>query len=242
MRIVASATYRFLIDIGMLISYAKREKWYENMSYYERLVKETLSVEECRELILGMERQAEQIDLERFPLVSNHPEITRRILQWKFPFFHDIEEEYFVEGLNFFLERHHSIVLPSEIPQLLLILNVPKCRDGMELEDHGYGYHFHFGKVSGHRIERTNLLLTFDDSGEEPAQVDSARNVTSNRPLYGETHAEGKNLVIHMDQIGMSKRPAIYGVCFKAAQHKGFNCFKRPGRKARVFYPEESRP
>jgi hypothetical protein len=107
----------------------------------------------------------------------------------------------------------------------------------MDIENHGFGYHFHYGKVKAESVVRTNLLLTFD-----PATSGAKRSRSANRlgpPLLGEYHAEGKNKNISMETIGLNKRLPIYSVCLLAGEKRGFANFKRPRSEAVVFHPGE---
>lgn len=132
------------------------------------------------------------------------------------------------------LECQRPVVKPSEIPALLYLLKIPRHSDGLDVENHGFGYHFHYGRAKSSALIRTNLLLTFDPKVKIPTKRNPERPF---RPvLYSEYHAEGKTRPIDAEAIGERKRNPIYLVCLDAGEKRGLSNFKHPGKEATVFY------
>ena len=78
------------------------------------------------------------------------------------------------------------IIEEDKIPYLLKFINIPTAKTGLDIENHNFGYHFHYGKIKSGRLNRSNILLTFDPNNTE----DDENN--DNPPLYSEYHGEGK--------------------------------------------------
>lgn len=191
------------------------------------------SVESARELILEIEDAAKKLRGDAPQLETNLHEAGER-----FPIFHDVVQVLPIFNHAIILECHRPLVRASEVPALLYLLRIPSCGEGMEVENHGFGYHFHYGKVKSETIARTNLLLTFD-----PASSGAKRTRSQNRmgpPLHGEYHAEGKNKSINAETIGKNKRLPIYTVCLLTAEKRGFANFKRPRNEAFIFHGGEN--
>jgi hypothetical protein len=123
-----------------------------------------------------------------------------------------------------------ELILPtSEISFLLKYVVVPGTKNGLDIDNHGFGYHFHYGKVRGHRLIRYDLMLTFYPTDTYPPL---SQNIT---PLYAEKHGGYKS--IDISTIGNNKRRPIYNVCESEMTKKQIVNFKPPGRGAMVFYP-----
>ena len=184
-------------------------------------------VEAARNVILELEEAAKRAapDARQQEYDSTTPDE-------RYPIFHDVVAVMPTFKHAIVLECHRPLVQSSEIPFLLYLLKLPKCAEGLDVENHGFGYHFHYGKVKADVVVRSNLLLTFDpaaslsESGKAP-------------PLFGEYHAEGKNKRINMEAIGPNKRLPIYAVCLHAGKNRGLGNFKYPSGKAVVFHSEE---
>lgn len=120
------------------------------------------------------------------------------------------------------------IIDPTKIPLLFKAIKIPELKnDGIDIENHKYGYHFHYGKVKSNKLKRSNLLFTFnpnETSKDKP-------------PLYSEYHGEAHSVSITVDTIGENKRRPIYSVCHEIANKRGICNFKRLDKEACVFYP-----
>jgi len=186
-------------------------------------------VQHAREFVLEIEEVAKQLALE-VPL----SEVNAQTAGELFPVFHDVVQVLPLFNHAVLLECHRPLVRPSEVQTLLYLLKIPSCGEGMDIENHGFGYHFHYGKVKAGTVARTNLLLTFD-----PPNSGAKRSRSPNHlgpPLLGEYHAEGKNKTISMETIGHNKRLPIYSVCLLAGEKRGFANFKQPKNEAVVFH------
>jgi hypothetical protein len=189
------------------------------------------SLSECRDIILeleGMTPEPEQ-DLDNMPISE--------CLDGRYPIYHDTVDVVHIYEDGISLECHRPLVEPKQIPKLLFLLRIPRCPEGVEVENHGFGYHFHYGKVKSEAIVRTNLLLTFNP--QRHLVNETEKKLTQQPSLYGEQHAEGKTKKINMDLIGNNKRLPIYLVCLEAGKKRRFSDFKPPGAKAKVFHSTE---
>jgi len=152
----------------------------------------------------------------------------------RYPIFHETLEVFPIYKDAVALECHRPIVLPSQIPGLLYLLEIPGCSEGLDVEHHGFGYHFHYGKVKSQSIVRTNLLLTFNPQDQA---LPKPKKAPVRKPsLYSEQHAEGKTKSINFEAIGANKRLPIYLVCLSVTEKKAVKDFKVPGSKATVFH------
>ncbi|MFQ2198094.1 hypothetical protein ACK33S_09120 [Aeromonas hydrophila] len=173
-------------------------------------------------LILKLESHAER-------LVSNQE------LNFEFNDNIDINEIYptFYETISttpiysdvILLEKQSILVSPNNIMNLQYLLKIPNTQNGVDVENHNFGYHFHYGKVKSNTIKRTNILFTFNPI-----------NKPDDMPLYYEYHASGKNIDICVETIGDNKRHPIYLTCKEKGQEIGFENFKRPAAKSDIFY------
>jgi hypothetical protein len=114
-------------------------------------------------------------------------------------------------------------------------LQIPKSREGIDVENHNFGYHFHYGKIKSNELVRSNILLTFNPSYDLP-KTKSKPKIEVKRALYSEYHGEGHTKHIDVATIGDNKRLPIYLVCLDAAQKRGFENFKRLKAEAQIFY------
>lgn len=125
------------------------------------------------------------------------------------------------------LAERKLILKPSLIPNLVLFLGVPGTKVAVDIENHQFGYHFHYGPVRKSLVQRTNLVLTFDPAANE--------GQFGFPPLWAEKHGSGTP--IDVETIGSNKRGPIYSVCRGEMQKKGLGNFKRPAEKSKQFYP-----
>lgn len=126
------------------------------------------------------------------------------------------------------LSASRYIIKPEQIRNLLRFVGIPTTKSGVDIENHNFGYHFHYGKVKSGRLIRSNILFTFNPNDE----------VAKQRPLlYSEYHAEGHSVHIDVDTIGDNKRRPVYLVCCDEASKRGIKNFKRLKKEARIFYP-----
>jgi hypothetical protein len=127
------------------------------------------------------------------------------------------------------------IVKPSEISHLLAFksIRIPRTRTGIDVDNHaGKGYHFHYGKIIRDKLQRYNVLMTFDKQN-----IDSNNQPALNIPLYIEPHASGKYKNIDASIIGHNRRLPIYLVCEKAMKSRGLEYFLSPSNNSSIFYP-----
>lgn len=129
------------------------------------------------------------------------------------------------------VSQTNFIVRPREIPNIVSLIVVDK-KTGMDLDQHGFGYHFHFGHIRRNKLNRTDLLLTFD-----PADADSSGNPVPTAPLHAEKHGKGRYTPINISTIGVSKRRPIYHVCHNEMVKKGIGHFRKPSTGSSVFFP-----
>lgn len=190
------------------------------------------SVSECANLILELEDVFNKIIIEDTIDIQYSDEINNR-----YPIIHENIEAIPIYKEAIILERHSPIVSPKQIPSLLHFLKIPSYKEGLEVENHNFGYHFHYGKVKSNSIIRTNILFTFDSS-EQTSRKSKKKSLE--RPiLYVENHAEGKNKIIDVDTIVNNKRLPIYLVCIDSGEKRGLENFKRPSKKAKIFYSDQ---
>ncbi|HDK6649101.1 TPA: hypothetical protein MXC98_000050 [Klebsiella variicola] len=200
--------------------------------FFSREASEEKNIESYLEIIFELETIVE-FNLET--LLQSHekqPSINVNHTKIKFktslPFYHDIIDIIPIYKDAILLEDHKPLVPQEAIPNICHLLKIPGTKEGVEVENHNFGYHFHYCKVKKRTIERTNLLLTFDPTFKK----------TNKKPrpdLFGEYHAEGKNMIIDMETIGGNKRYPIYLVCHDAGQKKGLSNFKAPSNKSKLF-------
>lgn len=117
----------------------------------------------------------------------------------------------------------------SELLDLLYLLRVPGIKEGLDIENHGFGFHFHYGKIKKDELKRTNLLLTFDPSNQ------SNDNDSS---LIGEYHGNSYKR-IDAESIGKNRRQPIYFICREVKNKRGVENFKRPGNESFVFFSND---
>ncbi|HCO8062916.1 hypothetical protein ACNAT0_22035 [Escherichia coli] len=144
------------------------------------------------------------------------------------PFYHDVIDITPIYSDAILLEEHKLLVPQESIPNICYLLQIPSTKEGVVVENHNFGYHFHYCKVKKRTLERTNLLLTFDP-------VFKKTNKKPKPDLFGEYHAEEKNKKIDMETIGDNKRYPIYLVCHDAGQKRGLSNFKTPSNKSKLF-------
>lgn len=190
------------------------------------------SIPECVSLVLELEGMASK----RENGVMQGSELPHHVDN-RYPIFHDTVDVVPIYKDAIALECHRPLVSPQQIPGLLYLLKIPGCSEAINVENHGFGYHFHYGKVKSQAVVRTNLLLTFHP--QERALKKSKKGQQKQPPLYGEQHAEGKTRSIDMEAIGNNKRLPIYLVCLAAGEKRGLINFKTPGAKAKVFHDGE---
>lgn len=125
------------------------------------------------------------------------------------------------------LSASRYIIKPEQIQNLLRFVGIPSTKSGIDVENHNFGYHFHYGRVKSGRLIRSTVLFTFNPDDEAVKQCP---------PLYSEYHAEGHSVHIDVDTIGVNKRRPIYLVCCDEANKRGIQNFKRLNKEARIFY------
>lgn len=235
MQLLAPQTYLFIDQAIRALDneQALPRELYRNVYHPWWLKEFTHSAESARALILELEDAAAKLHGDSPQLEVNIHEASER-----FPIVHDVVQVLPIFNQAIILECHRPLVRPSEVPSLLYILRIPSCGEGIEIENHGFGYHFHYGKIKSDAIVRTNLLLTFDPANPNAKRAGSQSCMGP--PLFGEYHAEGKNKAINVETIGNNKRLPIYTVCFLAAENRGLSNFKCPGKKSFVFHGGEN--
>lgn len=163
----------------------------------------------------------------------------REAVSPRFPIYSEVVElaPIYTEAIS--LEVHKPIINVTQIPGLLYLLRIPGHHEGVDIENHGFGYHFHYGKLKSDTLIRINLLLTFDPSTPPAQQKKTSQG--NQVPMYFEYHAEGKNKSIDAESIGTNKRRPIYLVCLEIGQKRGLGNFKRPASGSGVFFDSGSR-
>ena len=111
-------------------------------------------------------------------------------------------------------------------------MKIPGSRTAVDPENHGNGYHFHYGEVRRDVLVRYDVLLTFDKAKSE---TDSA--IISETPLYIEPHGVGKYVHIDASTIGHNRRLPVYLVCDKIMRKRGIQNFMSPSNDSWQFYP-----
>ena len=147
--------------------------------------------------------------------------------------FYDEEHEVipiYSEGISVVSQEY--ILPPSEIPFLLDFMRVSGTKNAVEVENHGKGYHFHYGKIRGSALRRYDVVLTFDKQKSSCDLVGS-----SGTPLFSEAHSSRKYPHIDISTVGNNKRRPIYLVCADALESRGLENFRQPAFDARQFYP-----
>ena len=125
--------------------------------------------------------------------------------------------------------RHRMLVKPQEVPNLLRFTSVGGSNYGVDdSEDHGFGYHFHFGKVKRNTLKRLNVVLTFDHKKPVPPK--------SHDPLFSEEHGSGRYDHIDISTVGNNVRLPVYKICESEMLSLGREKFKTPAAKASLFY------
>ena len=121
------------------------------------------------------------------------------------------------------------IIEPEKIQFLLQFIGIPKSKNGLDIENHQFGYHFHYGMVKSGKLKRTNVLFSFDPTKTQQEDI-------TKPPLYYEYHGEGHSKHIDVGAIGNNKRKPIYLVCYDEAIKRGIINFKRLKKGAGIFY------
>lgn len=116
-------------------------------------------------------------------------------------------------------------ISPPLSPQLVFyFLAIPRIRDQLERENHGWGYHYHY---VDDRSRRSDTLLTFDRNSVNPV----------NPTLCWERHAEGDKFKARAGKWGQDKRQSIYSVCLPDTLRWSLAVFKQPGAGAASVWP-----
>lgn len=125
--------------------------------------------------------------------------------------------------------RYRPLITSEEIPNLLQFLGVSGSNYGIDKsEDHGFGFHFHFGKVKKNTLNRLNVVLTFDHTKPVPPK--------SHDPLFYEEHGSGRYEHIDASTVGNNVRLPVYKICESEMRELGRDKFKIPSAKALRFY------
>jgi len=134
---------------------------------------------------------------------------------------HDVIPIY---GGGITVSSRQLIATPKDIPYLVRFLTATGTNNGLDVDNHNFGYHFQFGNVRRIKLHRTNLLLTFKPTDPYGQSV----------PLHAEKH--GTYTPIHVATIGSNKRRPIYDVCHTEMTKKGIANFKTPANGSSIFY------
>ena len=142
-----------------------------------------------------------------------------------------VEEVYPIFNSAVSLEKYLSIIKPESVPHLcsfLKIIETSKNR-GVELENHGdgFGYHFHYGRISKNKLERSNILLTYHP-------LDSVEG--KDPDMFAEYHGNNTEHRWNIDTIFHNKRLPIYSVCLPPSKKRGIKHFKRKSADAKLFF------
>ncbi len=67
------------------------------------------------------------------------------------PFYHDVIDIIPIYKDAILLEDHKLLVPQESIPNICYLLQIPGTKEGVAVENHNFGYHFHYCKVKkGH--------------------------------------------------------------------------------------------
>lgn len=145
----------------------------------------------------------------------------------------DCKPQKLLFGLDYYLElRELTPLIKKDIfPKLFHFISIMGDREfGIEKENHGMGYHFHYVKEKKHK--RTNVLFTFDKRCIEENKITP--------PLFWEYHGSGINA--DPNSFGENRRRAIYQTVkgsFSKLEKNNLEIknFKIPDASAKRLYP-----
>ena len=147
------------LDKKQLLNWPRRHRFHYPWKYRGN----DISVEQAREFILELEAMAIKSEGRERSKMDYSNEVDPSYLVYS-----EIVEVAPIYKDAVSLEIHKPIVNPSQIPGLLYLLRIPGHHEGMDIENHNIGYHFHYGKIKSDTLIRTNLLLTFNPSDSQP--------------------------------------------------------------------------
>lgn len=232
MRLLLSSAIEFIYAAAETLYKGDAEHrylWHHHLS----LPESEYSLDRVREIILTLERKAISLINDK-----QYTILQCEALDSRFPVYSEILDIFPIYKDAVSLQYQRPVVKPSDIPGLLYLLKIPGYQEGLEVENHGFGYHFHYGRIKSGSLQRTNLLLTFDSAIKHPKKQNKI--ILSKPTLFSEYHADGKCKSIDVETIGQNKRFPIYLVCHDAGAKRGFENFKRPSKESIVFHTSSS--
>lgn len=129
-----------------------------------------------------------------------------------------------VHGLDFVLELRKRGDLLLRYERIFALLVAVGRREGLDRENHGMGYHFHYLPKRGKG--RTNVLLTFDPDEKSPPDS-----------LYWENHGDGAKVTVPASW-GLSRIRAVYDAAAPSLVRPGKSAFRRPSGAAQVLWSQ----
>lgn len=174
------------------------------------------------EKLLSIEEVISTIEPKR-----RQPCVNETILDWLWLLYEDDTDIIPIYNDGVVITRWKPFLKPSAIPNIISFLRID-MKTGVEFENHGFGYHFHFGEIKNDRLRRSNLLFTFDRTNIGTKTEEVYR-------LYAENHGDG--LKKDVSTIGINKRRPIYNICESEMRKRGLKNFREPSNGASVFFP-----
>lgn len=134
---------------------------------------------------------------------------------------------------NIEIRSRQRLITDENYPHLYkLIINIGgESTNGLENENHGFGYHLHYVSLKKQRAERTNLIFTFN-----PYEPEVRRPF-----LYSQHHHDSAHIQATPDRFGTRRRMAIYDSCTSVLSNIPKSEFLRLGKKSELFFPISER-
>lgn len=77
------------------------------------------------------------------------------------PFYHDVIDIIPIYKDAILLEDHKLIVSQELTPNICYLLQIPGTKEGIEVENHNFGYHFHYCKVKKKQNRKNQSFIDF---------------------------------------------------------------------------------
>lgn len=119
---------------------------------------------------------------------------------------------------------HFAWVEQNQTPQLFRLITIAGEKCGLERENHGWGYHYHY---VDHKARRSDVIFSFSPTD-------------SNRPpqLWWERHGEKKaEFSPKVPSWGKPKRMSIHQACCVDLTNRQLSDYKHPSKEASVLWP-----
>lgn len=128
------------------------------------------------------------------------------------------------------LEPVRRVVVAPGLPDgvVILFLSIPRLRDLLERENHGWGYHYHY---LDSKSRRSDTLLTFE---HELRTLQDGQQV---RVLTWERHSEKGHFAARAARWGDKKRESVYAACTDDSAKRALSDYKLPAKDAEAVWP-----